>query len=319
MSQLQDLMQGRWHDALVRLGINEKLLDGNGRPCPVCGGTDRFQFSDKGRGMWYCRGCNGGGDGVRLALKFTGWEFVQLAKELEKMVGDIPRTAPLDNVERKRQHAARLWSESYAGGFVVERYLRRRGFTLPIPICLREHSHLDYTEKITGHWVTLGQHPAMMAQILAPDGKHAIGLHRTYLSADGTKASVAQPKKTLGEAAHGSAIHLYRVDRDSGATARLGVAEGIETALAARQLFDLPTWATVSAQGMEELEVPGWIKEVWIFADHDRSRTGLKAASALAFRLIQKHHDVRILMPTTVGGDFADIMEGKIPNETYSL
>lgn len=321
MSNLQDELSGRWRDVLIKLGIAELLLDGNGRPCPMCGGTDRFQFSDKGRGMWYCRGCGHGGDGVKLALEYTGMEFVELARELERLAQVTPRhPAPLGNEERKRKEMARVWKESYPGGFIVEAYLRRRGYTGPIPRCLHEHPNLEYGEKQNGEWVSLGFYPAMVVQILSPDGKQAIGLHRTYLTAEGDKAPVSKPKKSLGSVAGGSAIRMHQPDIEVGATARFGLAEGIETGLAASQLFDIPVWATVSAGGMEDVILPPAFQDIWIFADHDHSRTGLKAASTLANRLIvREKRNAKILMPKCLNSDWADVLAGKVPNAYYEL
>lgn len=51
--------RGRWCDILPALGIPPESLVNRHRPCPGCGGTDRFRFDDKdGDGTWIC-----GGDG----------------------------------------------------------------------------------------------------------------------------------------------------------------------------------------------------------------------------------------------------------------
>lgn len=320
MSQLQDLMHGHWRPALIQLGIPAKLLDGHNRPCPVCGGTDRFSFNDPDRGLWYCRGCEEGGDAVKLAMKFTGLSFRDLAKTLEGMVGKLPaaRDTGSDD-QRKLQHAAEIWRQSQPGGKIVEAYLRSRGFTGVIPPTLREHPALEYSELKDGKRVVLGTYPAMVAQILAAGGKRAVGIHRTYLTPDGNKAPVGTAKKSLGAASNGSAIHLHSPLCLDGTTPRLGLAEGIETALAASQLREIPVWACVSAGGLEAVEIPGSIGQVLIFADHDHSRTGLKASSALAYRLLRKGHDVQILMPMSMDSDWADILSGKVPYDYLTL
>lgn len=308
MSRLQDLMQGRWRDALIRLGIDKKLLDGNGRPCPMCGGTDRFTYSDQGRGMWYCRGCGHGGDGVKLALEYTGLAFIDLAKELEKMVGALPlqKTRPISS-DNKRQYMQRVWNESNHNGEVVGGYLRGRGID-HTPAALREHPNLEYTEKIDGKNVVVGRYPAMIAQITSPGGR-CVGIHRTYLDGAGGKAPVQKPKKSLGDIENGSAIRLFRPAKTPAGGVILGVAEGIETALSSSILFNIPTWATISAQGMERFQVPGDVTELWIFADNDESRTGLAAASALAKDVIVglKKRAV-IFMPKYFGKDFSDLL-----------
>lgn len=322
MSNIQILMEGRWREALIQLGVPAMHLDGRNRPCPLCGGKDRFCFNDKnGRGLWYCRGCKGGGggDGVKLAMAFTGMTFEELAKELEDMYGNAgPAPQRRDNSERKRQYMEHVWNESRQGGLLVGRYLRSRGITGPIPLCLREHPRLDYNEKQGDKWVTLGHYPAMIAKIVA-DGR-AVGLHRTYLDPAGGKAPVETPKKSVGELTEGALIPLHRPMPLIDGGARLGLAEGIETALAASVLFDVPAWATISAGGMERALLPPEITEVWIFADNDPSRTGLAAATALARRLIvREKRTVKIYLPVRLNIDFADIASKRFPNEYLVL
>ena len=82
-------------------------------------------------------------------------------------------------------------------GDPVTLYLKRRGFggVWPLPAVLRLHRALPYwhgAEK-------LGPFPAMVAPIVAPDGR-TVALHRTYLTADGRKADVPTPKKVTGAA-----------------------------------------------------------------------------------------------------------------------
>ena len=76
----------------------------------------------------------------------------------------------------------------------------------------------------------------------------------------------------------GAAIRLY-AHHDI-----LAVAEGIETSIAVTLATGLPTWATVSANGMKALLVPETVKTVYIMTDLDRSGAGFKAAKILAAR-----------------------------------
>ena len=58
--------QNRWTEILHTLGVDQKVLNKRNQPCPTCGGTDRFQYTDKfGNGDYICRGC-GHGDGFKL-------------------------------------------------------------------------------------------------------------------------------------------------------------------------------------------------------------------------------------------------------------
>jgi hypothetical protein len=47
----------------------------------------------------------------------------------------------------------------------------------------------------------------------------------------------------------------------------LGIAEGIETALSAAQLYSVPTWACLSANRLGRIDIPPTVQEIVIFAD----------------------------------------------------
>lgn len=87
---------------------------------------------------------------------------------------------------------------------------------------------------------------------------------------------------------------------------RLLVAEGIETALAARALFQLPAVAALSANGMRRFEIPANVQEIYIAADNDHSRTGFHAAHDLAVRAIKQGVIAHIWQPEIAGMDALD-------------
>ncbi len=118
----------------------------------------------------------------------------------------------------------------------VGRYLVRRVGLTSFPSCLRTADHVRYQSDCPSF------HPAMIAMVTGPDGAPS-NLHRTYLTADGRKAPVLEPRRLmLGTIAKGAAIRL------APAGDALGIAEGIETALSASVLFGVPCWAAGSAR-----------------------------------------------------------------------
>lgn len=65
-AELKQAANGRWREILVAAGAPLELLDGQHHPCPKCGGSDRFRFTDQaGDGSVLCNQCGRDiGDGL---------------------------------------------------------------------------------------------------------------------------------------------------------------------------------------------------------------------------------------------------------------
>lgn len=96
---------------------------------------------------------------------------------------------------------------------------------------------------------------------------------------------------------------------------RLGIAEGIETAMAVRRLYDLPCFATGGKRGLQSFRPPWRVRELVICADNDAP--GLAGAAYLRDRLRGlrayggRAPDVRIIKPQRVDWDFCDLWESE--------
>ena len=104
--------------------------------------------------------------------------------------------------------------------------------------------------------------PAMLAAVRTDLG--VIAVNRTFL--DASSASLAdfeRPKRALGSLQHGS----VRLAMPRGG--RLGLAEGIETALSAMQLFGVPCWATLGNERFGLVTIPENVRELHLFVDND--------------------------------------------------
>lgn len=295
---------GRWRGILPIFGVDSRFLSGRHGPCPVCGGTDRFRFDDKdGRGSWFCSKC-GAGDGFALVMRMKGWDFKQVAAEVEAIVGNVPP----DQVDRRQRSEDSLrdaMNAVWTAGVLIEagdpvgKYLAGRGIRpSTYPRALRFLEKCRFQDGDKASW-----HPAMLAKVTGPDGKPCT-VHRTYLTAGGAKAAVPEVRKLMaGKLAKGCAIRLAPV------APKIGIAEGIETALSASVIWSMPVWAAVSATMLMQWEPPASVTEVVVFADNDKSYAGQSAAFALAHRLAAvKHLTVSVEMPTDAGTDWNTVL-----------
>jgi putative DNA primase/helicase len=296
---LRDRAQGRWLGILPALGISESFLTGKHGPCPLCGGKDRWRWDNReGRGTWICSKC-GAGDGIALLMQKNGWEFREAAEHIDTVIGSASADAPKRqrSDREKRDAMSRLWRSSKAieADDPVGRYLARRVGLTSFPSCLRTAFSARYQSDRPSF------HPAMIAMVTGPDGAPSI-LHRTYLTADGRKASVNAPRRLMpGTVAKGAAIRL------APAGDALGIAEGIETALSASALFGVPCWAAVNAGMLTAWQPPPEVRRILIFGDNDASYTGQAAAYALARRLRSEGFIVDVEVPAEPEADWNDV------------
>ncbi len=165
--------------------------------------------------------------------------------------------------QRRIAHARELWRRAApAAGTLVDTYLRSRGITTPIPPTVRYL--LDAKHAPTGLIL-----PAMIVAVQGPN-RTITAIHRTFLLPDGQRtARVNKPKMALGPIGNG-AVRLAK------AGPVLGLAEGIETALSAMQLFNVPCWAALGST-LDKIVLPEVVRQVVVYGD--RGEAGLVAAN----------------------------------------
>ncbi|SFM76606.1 DUF7146 domain-containing protein [Shimia aestuarii] len=299
--EIRELAKGKWPSVHSALGLQEQYLKNQHGPCPICGGKDRYRYDNKeGRGTYFCNQC-GAGDGFDLLKQFRGWTFAEAAKAVREVLGEArvePRRtakAGASNKDLRNQ----LWQQSHRvrAGDATEVYLKARGLVLQhVSADLRTCPRCWFGKDARGQKQFF---PAMIAMVRDKLGK-PVTLHRTYLF-NGAKAPVAYPRKLMpGSVPAGSAVRLC----DPGPV--LGIAEGIETALAASELFGVPVWAALTANRLSTWEPPSEAKEIIIYADNDLSGTGQKAAETLRMRMYELGLAVHIELPKETGTDWAD-------------
>ncbi len=297
-AKTSDLAKGKWRGILLTLGVGDQFLTGKHAPCPVCGGRDRFRFDNRdGSGSFICSQC-GGGTGFKLLELVKGWDFRTAAAEVDRIIGrvEVEPVKPGLDPERRKKMLNGLWKggETITPGDPVQRYLEGRGLDLPQNRdCLRFVASCPVPDEV-------GARPAMVAMVSGPDGK-PVTLHRTFLGPNG-KADMPEPRALMpGQVPDGAAVRLS-MHGD-----RLGIAEGIETALAASKRFGLPVWAAINSTMMVKWLPPEGVKQIVVFGDNDPKFGGAAAAYVLAHRLAARLHlDVEVRIPERTGCDWAD-------------
>lgn len=299
-----DAAKGKWKGILLQLGFPATSLTGKNCPCPICGGRDRFRFDNQnGEGSCICSGaCGNSGNGWKLLEKWRGWNFATAAKEVDQILGNVQvpdRVKPERSLTDKLRDCTKLWTEAerITPNGLVDRYLTGRGCSLPQNLdALRFHPLCPVPHEV-------GARPAMLASVKGPDGK-GITLHRTFLRPDARKADMEHPRALMPAAVEklpaGTAVRLAMHGE------RLGIAEGIETALKAGDRFGIPTWAAINTTMLAKFIAPEGVKELMIFGDNDAKFGGQAAAFACAHRNACRGLDVRVEIPKLTGSDWAD-------------
>ncbi len=301
--------KGQWRGILATLGVPETALKDKHGPCPMCGGVDRFRFDNKeGKGTWICTHC-GAGDGMNLAIAYTGKEYRDVASEVDTILGnhkfepDKPKHEMTDEQRRTALREVYSSSKPVQHGDLVSQYLEARGVgEIVFPDALRFAPSLRDGEGAV--------RPAMVALVGRPDQGKMDTLHRTYLRPDGkAKAEMASPRKMMpGEMPDGACVMLSKWT----GRGTLGIAEGIETAMSASALYDVPVWAAINSTMLAKWLPPESCDEVVIFGDNDAKFGGQAAAYKLAHRIAVKGIEVAVKIPEAVGDDWNDVLSRRV-------
>ena len=250
---------------------------------------------DNGRLLTCCQaGCSP--EAVWAALQDRG--LVQRAEDRPARRRRPPqRPQPAPGPSPNQGHALEFWRASRSPiGTLTGSYLSHRHITIAPPATIRDHPGLR-------HGPTGQNLPAMVAAISGTDRKvHAI--QRTFLRMDGRgKANVSAPRLSLGAMRDG-AVRL-----GPGGPV-LGIAEGVETALSAMQLFDVPVWCSLSASRLHRLWLPSEAVEIHLFADN--GAPGHEAAERAAKAYQGQGRRVVVRFPPEKFGDWNDALSAEV-------
>jgi len=201
---------------------------------------------------------------------------------------------PADPGRQNRGAASRLWSAARPiEGSPAEAYLRSRGLA-PTASDLRYHPRTPY-----GQGTQAIFRPAMLAAVRDDSG--LVAVHRTFLDLSPARlADLPLPKRALGRPGQGAVRLRPPHER------MLGLAEGVETAMAATELTGVPCWATLGTERFAHVALPASVTQLILFLDND---PGGRRAEKLA-REAHCGTDVEIeaRYPQTPGVDWNDVL-----------
>lgn len=335
---------GKWSSVLCAIApALAEAIDRPGRhvACPVHGGKDGNgfrlfkDFNETGGGC--CNTCGSFPDGLKLLQWATGDSFHQVLTAVAKELGTpsapsapkrVPRAAPQKQPAQEdpgiRLRLRSVYKSSKPIGAPeaepARLYLQKRGLSL-VPPMLRVHPALWWLDD---EGQRHGPFPTLLSLVVDPE-ERGVTLHRIYLTPEGSKAPVSAPKKLMSHptdvSLHGAAIRLFPAGKV------LGVAEGVETAIAVTEATGIPCWATISSTFLKTFVPPRGVQRVIVFADKDRPTAqfpegaGYEAAKVLVQKLWSKGFKASIALPPSEipedakGVDWLDefVKSGKLP------
>ena len=210
----------------------------------------------------------------------------------------------LEERRRRIERAREIWDASVSPlRTIVEVYLwRERQLNLEPDVAgsvIRYHPECPWGDKLTGRTFFT---PCMIAAMRDVQSNEIVAVQRTRLSPVGQKID----RRMLGPAA-GAAIKL---DSNDAVTHGLAIAEGVETAMTARQLGLRPTWALGSSEPIKSFRVLAGIESLTILGE--RCPASAEAIEACGRRWRAAGREVFVNRPI-VGKDLND--SWRAPNE----
>lgn len=271
--------------------------------------TPSFRVNDP-KGAFYCFGCGASGDILDFVMAAEGLDFMSAVRWLD----DNSDRAPANPATRERQvreeraertaairDAQAQWRSARSiVGTPAELYLRSRGIVGPMPPSIRFSRVPLWRDKKTG--VNGRRFPALLAACQNIAGK-IVGVQRIYLTEDGHKAAIANPKLSLGQV-RGCAVRLGRTGRS------IRLCEGPEDGLTLRQSYPGPSvWVSLGTGSLPHVELPVEVEDVTIAGDNNDAGRAAVQAGIAAFQA--QGRTARGVYPRAAFKDWNDELMGK--------
>lgn len=241
------------------------------------------------------------GDSALLFKCFAGCDTIAVLRAIRRLHLNLPERAPSISSIRQRPFqtgsgpALRVWDASNPiAGTLAEAYLANRFLVPP----WRDLRYNPRTPLGRGRAAVF--RPALIAAVR--EGHRLVAIHRTFLDpmAPLKASDLNDPRMMLGRPGRG-AVQL------AAATTILGLAEGIETALAAMRLHRIPVWATLGAERAAHVLLPSRLERLVLLFDRDAA--GWKANRQI--RLAHQHSGLEVFSPwpPVPHNDWADVLQ----------
>lgn len=274
--------------------------------------TGSFYVNDD-KGHFWCFGCGAHGNAIDILMHLQHMGFVEAVTYLNGGTDDF--TPALEDQHRRafsrtpedsdgsRIRAARaMWQDAVpAPGTLAETYLRRRNITIPVPPSIRFAPALYRVE-------TSRETSALIAAVQDSTGR-ICAVQRIWLTADGSKDEpLATAKKSRGPLRDG-AVRLGLCGEV------LGVAEGLETALAAQQIHGHTVWAALGGERMRKIALPPMVRRVVIYADNGEAGESLAEKASATYReqgIESVGQEVVVSPPEKCYKDWNDVLQGRV-------
>ena len=204
--------------------------------------------------------------------------------------GAIEPTMDTGHAAKPSAAALRIWRDAQPLlTSPAKAYLESRGI-LAASSALRFHPRTPLGPKGRTRFL-----PAMISAVSLDEGP--IAIHRTFLSGN-AKAEFDKPKRALGALGE-AAVRLF-----APVSGKLGLAEGIESAMSAYALTGIPVWATLGNERFGLVSVPESVTELHLFVDRDAG--GELAASRGLAAYAREGRTIHVRKPSSRDSDWND-------------
>lgn len=301
-TSLKRRMENHWLRAFSSLAPSlQHAIDNLGQnvPCPISGGTDGFRlFPDAA--------ITGGGvkqswriipEGIDMLMWVNNWSFTQAFDELDAWLGNrtftpgpvyLPKPKKVVDETSLRAWLNKMWIEAlpldHLAAYPARAYLGYRKISVAASqaMDIRFHPSLTYKDKNKN---ALGKFGAILCLVRNNEGE-PVQIHRTFITKGGLKVELGgdnKPKKMTPSVKQDIPGRQIRLFRPQGGC--IGIAEGVETALAVFQARQFPVWSMTSNTNLQCFIPPKGVHTVLNFIDKDRLGAGETSAKILKERL----------------------------------